>query len=40
MVFDSLQSICEVPPPSEDYLPIESDLAAYAVEVNFAAYVA
>jgi hypothetical protein len=34
------QLIFGVPPPLEDYLPIESDLAACAVEVNFAACVA
>jgi hypothetical protein len=39
-VFDLPQSIFGVPPPSEDYLPIESDLTACAMEVNFAACVA
>ena len=38
--FDLPQSIFGVPPPSEDYFPIESDLAACAIEVNFAACVA
>jgi hypothetical protein len=34
------QLIYGVPPPSEDYLPIESDLAAHAVEVNFVTCIA
>ncbi len=38
--FDSPQSIFGVPPPSEDYLPAESDLAACAMEVSFAACIA
>jgi hypothetical protein len=39
-VFDSPQSIFGVPPPSEDYLPIESDFTTCAVEVLFTACVA
>ena len=38
--FDLPQSTFGVSPPSEDYLPIESDLAAHAVEVNFATCIA
>jgi hypothetical protein len=38
--FDSPQSILGIPPPLEDYLLVESDLAACAVEVHFAACVA
>jgi hypothetical protein len=38
--FDSPQSIFGVPPPMEDYLPIEIDLTACAMEANFAAYTA
>ncbi len=38
--FDLPQSIFGVPPSLEDYLPVESDLAACAMEVNFAACVA
>ncbi len=34
------QSILGVLSPSEDYLPIESDLVAHVVEVNFATCVA
>jgi hypothetical protein len=32
------QSIWRVPPPSEDYLPVERDLTACAVEVKFSSY--
>ncbi len=38
--FDAPQSILGVPPPSEDYFHIESDLTASAVEVNFATCIA
>jgi hypothetical protein len=34
--FDAPQSIFGVPPPSEDYLPIDRELTACAVEVHFA----
>jgi hypothetical protein len=37
--FDTLKLILGVPPPLEDYLPIERDLAAYAVKVHFASHV-